>query len=81
MEFIKKIFWDDYLEMITVKGFMIISIGFFVFVLLMSAFISYKKSCVSASIYNQQNNTSWTCEDFIWASEQINSNTQTIKIK
>ena len=41
----------------------------------------YKSSCVSAKLYNLQNTTQFTCSDFFWASEQINSQTQTIKIK
>ena len=41
----------------------------------------YKSSCESARIYNQQNGTNYTCSDFLWASEQINSQTQTIKLK
>lgn len=43
--------------------------------------VTAKTSCVSAKIYNQQNNTQWTCSDFFWASNQINSNSQTIKLK
>jgi hypothetical protein len=81
MDFIKNIFWDDSLEMITPSGLLIIIMGFFVLFLSIFTLIIYKKSCMSASIYNQQNNTSWTCSDFIWASKQINSNTQIIKIK
>lgn len=49
--------------------------------LLSLPFVIYKSSCVSAKLYNSQNNTSYTCSDFFWASEQINSQTQTIKIK
>lgn len=44
-------------------------------------FLGWKTSCVSAKLYNNQNDTSYTCSDFFWASEQINSQTQTIKIK
>jgi len=38
-------------------------------------------SCKAADIYNQQNNTNYTCSDFFWAAEQINSQTQTIKLQ
>jgi len=40
----------------------------------------YYGSCKQANIYNEQNNTEYTCSDFFWASEQINQQTQTIKL-
>ena len=42
--------------------------------------LSYYSACKSAHIYNLQNNTSFTCGDFFWASAQINSQTQTVKL-
>lgn len=50
-----------------------------IFILLM--IVAYYSSCRNADIYNRQNNTSYSCGDFFWASSQINSQTQTIKIK
>ena len=38
-------------------------------------------SCYQAKIYNQKNNTNYSCMDFLWASDQINQQTQTIKIE
>lgn len=52
-------------------------VGIVVFVLV----LSFYSSCYSAKIYNKQNGTDFTCVDFFWASEQINSQTQTIKLK
>ena len=43
--------------------------------------IVFYSSCKSASMYNWLNNANFTCSDFFWASEQINSQSQTIKIK
>lgn len=43
--------------------------------------ISYKRACVSAEIYNTQHKTTYTCRDFFWAEDQINSQTQTIKLE
>ena len=54
--------------------------GTLVFMLLVFAPITYYSGCREAKIYNQQNGTDYTCGDFIWASEQINQQTQTIKL-
>lgn len=55
-----------------------VSVGLFIGIIVTLGY--YKTSCYSAKIYNQQHKTNYTCADFFWASEQINSNTQTIKI-
>ncbi len=44
-------------------------------------FLAIKSSCVSARIFNEQNNTHYSCSDFYWAGDQINVQTQTIKLK
>lgn len=41
----------------------------------------YFNSCTKASVYNKINQTEFTCWEFFWAEDQINSNSQTIKIK
>jgi len=41
----------------------------------------YYSSCAQSRIYNQKNNTNYTCSDFFWAGEQINSQTQTIRLE
>jgi len=40
----------------------------------------YYESCQEAKIFNQINGTDYTCWDFFWSSNQINKQTQTIKI-
>jgi hypothetical protein len=40
----------------------------------------YFSSCQEARIYNQLNGTNYTCSDFFWAGDQINSQSQTIKL-
>jgi len=42
--------------------------------------LDYYSSCVESRIYNQRNDTNYTCSDFFWAGDQINQQTQTIKI-
>ncbi len=42
---------------------------------------NYYSSCKQAEVYNKINNTTYTCSDFFWASDQINSKTQTVKLK
>ena len=75
----KKLFVDNY--GLTVIGIGSIFIGIFAFCVITGVSIGWKSACVSADIYNRQNNTSWTCDDFFWAGTQINSSSQTIKIK
>jgi len=41
--------------------------------------VAYYGSCREAAIFNQLNGTSWTCSDFMWASDQINSQTITVR--
>ena len=42
--------------------------------------IGYYWSCQQARVFNLQNDTNYSCWDFFWASEQINIQTQTIKL-
>ena len=53
--------------------------GFHIFILSITA--DYFSSCKKASVYNVINKTNYSCSDFFWAGDQINSQTQTIKIK
>jgi len=41
----------------------------------------YYSSCRSAKIYNDKYGTEYTCGDFLWAKDQINSQTQTINLE
>lgn len=54
---------------------------FMIIIISIGLLFSWKSSCISAKLYNSQNDTSYTCSDFFWASEQINSQSQTINIK
>jgi hypothetical protein len=49
--------------------------------LLFGIFSVFYSNCRSAKIYNQRNETNYTCSDFFWASDQINAQTQTVIIK
>lgn len=40
---------------------------------------SYYAACRQAEMFNQINGTEWTCSDFFWAGEQINSQTITVR--
>ncbi len=57
------------------------------FIIIMSALFTLaillcvKVSCVSSKVYNEQYGTSFSCSDFFWAGDQINSQTSTIKIR
>ena len=55
-------------------------LGFIVILTIPVIILDYYSSCREAKIYNQQNETNYTCSDFFWASSQINKQTQTIKI-
>jgi len=55
-------------------------IPFFVPVILLVLAGAFYSSCYSAKIFNRQNGTNYTCADFFWAGDQINNQTQTIKL-
>lgn len=40
--------------------------------------LDYYVSCHKAEIFNRLHQTAWTCSDFFWAGDQINSQTITI---
>lgn len=65
---------------IMVKVLVFAMVGLFASIILMP-FVSYYSSCKQAKVYNKINNTEFTCSDFFWASQQINSQTQTINLK
>ena len=43
--------------------------------------VGVKTASVQAKVYNEQYGTSFTTSDFFWAQDQINTQTQTIKLK
>ncbi len=53
----------------------------FIIVAMLVSIPVYYGSCKQAKVYNKIYKTDFTCADFFWASDQINSGTQTIKIK
>ena len=59
----------------------LVTIGLIIIILISISVPMYFSSCVSARIYNQRNNASYTCSDFFWAQSQINSQTATINLK
>lgn len=72
-------FWEEVLELCS---YLIPIIFIFGLVIVLPAIVfNYYASCREAEIYNRLNGTSYTCSDFFWASDQINSSTKTIKVK
>ena len=65
----------------TFEVFGIIIISIFTLFLLSIAPLAYYSSCRVSEIYNEQNQTHYTCGDFFWAGSQINGQTQTIKLE
>lgn len=55
-------------------------VGLGLFFVILASIPIYFISCKQAKVYNIQNGTNWSCSDFFWAGEQINSKTQTIKL-
>jgi hypothetical protein len=69
------------MELNTIERFLMTMIVIGIVLIMLSPVFAYYSACRSAQVYNVQNNTSFTCGDFFWASAQINSQTQTIKLK
>jgi hypothetical protein len=67
----------DFLLSISLTALLFASMGTVVLGLVFS--LGYYQSCQEARIFNQQNATTWTCWDFMWASDQINSQTITLR--
>lgn len=69
------------IEEIMMKIVFVVLFLMIIFLLIGLPFIFWKSSCAEARIYNQQNGTNYTCGDFLWAGDQINQQTQTIKLE
>lgn len=39
----------------------------------------YYQGCQEARVFNQMHNSQWTCWDFMWAGDQINKQTITLR--
>ncbi len=74
-----KDFLGEFAFPFTVIGGMVLVIAL-VIAFIGSSF-NYYSSCKQAEVYNKINSTTYTCSDFFWASDQINSKTQTVKLK
>ena len=53
----------------------------FLAVMVLIGYAMWHSSCVSADIYDRQNGAHWSCSDFFWTGDQINTQSQTIKLK
>jgi len=67
-----KTIMDDFLKVLVVAAIIMI---------VLATIITWIISCKEASIFNRINKENFTCSDFFWASDQINSQTQTIKVR
>lgn len=69
---------EDILDMIEI----IIGIAVFM-IIVVSPFIAieYYSSCQEAKIFNELNQTEYTCSEFFWAKDQINTQVQTIRLE
>ncbi len=74
-----KEFLGEFLFPFIVIGGMVLGMAI-VIAFIVSSF-NYYSSCKQAEVYNKINSTTYTCSDFFWASDQINSETQTVKLK
>lgn len=52
----------------------------FVVIFAIGVLLGWTQACKQASIFNRINNTAFSCSDFFWAADQINAQTQTIKL-
>ena len=71
-----KEFWYEILSPV-----LIIMVPILVIITIFISIPAIYSSCRKAEVYNKQNGTTWTCSDFFWASDQINSDSRTLKIK
>ncbi len=69
---------SEFVEMLLEVGLLVLIVMFIIFTPI--AIVDYYSSCREAKIYNDRNNTNFSCGDFFWAEDQINTQTQTIKL-
>lgn len=50
------------------------------FVVLPIESVNWYTACRQRSVYNRLHHTSFTCADFFWAGDQLNTGTQTINL-
>jgi hypothetical protein len=61
--------------------FIFLYVSFAICAIIGIPFMLWKSSCTEAEIFNERNQTNYTCGDFFWGGNQINSQFQTIKIE
>lgn len=69
----------DFFEYVVIP--ILLLIGILIFTSFLMSIPIWISSCHQAKLFNLKNNTSYTCSDFFWASEQINTQIQTIKLE
>ena len=68
---------EDILDMIEI----IIGIAVFMIIVVSPLVaISYYGSCQEAKVFNELNGTRYTCSEFFWAGNQINTQVKTIRL-
>ena len=72
--------WGKIKDFLDYHIFAVIIITISVVIIGGASFLIYKSCDRQAEIYNKINRTNYTTSDFFWASEQINQQTQTIKL-
>lgn len=73
----------DFVDFImnTLLAVLTVVVLFIVCLFLASPFMIWKSATVESSIYNQKYGTNYTASEFFWGKDQINTQTQTIKLK
>lgn len=69
----------DFLEVLV--GMIAIVLGVTIAISAPLGGVLFYSACRSADIYNAQHHTAYTCGDFFWAGDQINSQTQTVHLQ
>jgi hypothetical protein len=62
-------------------GFLAIIFGALAVIVGLIAGPAYYSACRQADIFNGLNHTQYTCGDFFWAADQINSQSQTVHLQ
>lgn len=65
---------------ISLKTFYALAMLTMVSTIIFATSLSWIRASHQASVYNRLNNTEFTTADFFWAKEQLNVQTQTIKL-
>jgi len=69
---------EEFTIMLMVIGFMLLIATI---VVIPVGILEYISSCKQADIYNEKYQANYTCSDFFWAGDQINTQTQIIQLE